>query len=211
MARRLSGLIPGRRTAPSDASPEAPNRPIPQPPQCDWAWRPAPWVGALPPGRWDDVPDGLKLAEGVRLFHDCPLGEIVVSQTGSDAPGLVVAVGAFEGSFLSLAMDMPHAAATSLRRSHIVGIAAEVDMDGGAGLFARLNIRQGPNTDQMVGTMDRGARPDGPMAVAFDLGFDDINPAKLSHAWIDVIFGEPRGMVARIADLTLTRRPRADI
>ncbi|MEM7641110.1 MAG: DUF6478 family protein [Pseudomonadota bacterium] len=200
---RLAGTSAGRRAD--------------WPPQCDWAWRPDPWATALSPSTRAGVQGGDALTQGVTLFHDCPLAEITLRQVRASSPGasapyaLEMDALGFAGSFLSLAMDMPKAGATTLQRSHIVGLSTTIWMERQAEIFARLNIRQGPNTEQLVSELKPGERPDSPVTAEFDLGFHDIKSAKLDHAWIDLIFDKPQMNLVRIADLTLTRRPRADI
>ena len=190
---------------------------IDRPPQCDWAWRPSPWAQAMHPASVAGAVGGTRLADGVMLFHDCPLAEITVHQTrtpDSDARApFVLSVDAlgFRGSFLSLAMDLPVEAARSLRRSHILGVSTLFDSERPIEMFVRLNIRQGPNTEQLVSELRPGDRPGSPVIAEFDLGFHEINPAKLENAWIDLIFERPEMSRVRIRDLTLTRRPRADI
>jgi len=160
---------------------------------------------------------GTSLAEGVTLFHDCPLAEITLQQSRATTPqanapfNLTLDALGFEGSFLSLALDLPQEGATSLRRSHIVGVSLRVWMEHPAEVFVRLNVKHGPNTENLVSELKPGDRPDSPLTAAFDLGFHDINPAKVEKAWIDLIFERPEMNLVRIDDLTLTRRPRADI
>lgn len=190
---------------------------IDRPAMCDWAWRPAPWAAEMTPRAVAGAVGGMQLTEGVRLFHDCPLSEITIRQkraTRADAAApftLSVDALGFAGSFLSLALDLPKAAAFGLRRSHIIGISTRLRMERAGEMFVRLNIKQGPNTDQMVSELHPGDRPDSPVTAEFDLGFDEINPAKLEGAWIDLIFERPEMNLVLIEDLTLTRRPRADI
>lgn len=190
---------------------------IERPAQCDWAWRPAPWSAALTPQSVAGAVGGTRLAEGVTLFHDCPLAEITLHQARAHDPSRAApyslsldALG-FRGSFLSLAMDLPRSGATTLRSSHIVIVSTLLRMERRAEMFVRLNIRQGPNTEQLVSELKPGDRPDSPVSAEFDLGFHEINPAKLEAAWIDLIFERPEMNLVRIEDLTVTRRPRADI
>lgn len=190
---------------------------IERPPLCNWAWRPAPWAAAMTPRIVAGATGGTQLIEGARLFHDCPLAEITLKQTrATDARAtapfaLSLDALGFAGSFLSLALDLPKDAALSLRRSHIVGVSVRLRIERPGEMYVRLNIKQGPNTDQMVSELRPGDRPDGPVTAEFDLGFDEINPAKLEGAWIDLIFERPEMNLVQILDLTLTRRPRADI
>ena len=193
------------------------NDTIDRPAQCDWAWRATPWAAALCPATIAGATGGTQLAEGVRLFHDCPLSEITLRQTLATSPAArapyVLSLDAlgFEGSFLSLAMDLPKEGATTLTRSHIVILTTKMWMERPAEIFARLNIRQGPNTEQLVSELKPGDRPDSPVVAEFDLGFHDINPAKLETAWIDLIFDKPAMNLVRIEDFTVTRRPRAEL
>ncbi len=190
---------------------------IARPPQCDWAWRPAPWAAALLPPAIAGATGGTSLTEGVTLFHDCPLAEITLRQTrvqdAQAAAPFALSLDAlgFEGSFLSLAMDLPAEGATTLRTNHIVGVSVSVQLERPAEIFLRLNIRQGPNTEELVSELIPGERPDSPLSAEFDLGFHQIKPAKLDHAWIDLIIDRPEMNLVRIDDLTVTRRPRADI
>lgn len=193
------------------------DRSIARPPQCDWAWRPVPWAAAVSPSLRAGVQGGDTLVDGVTLFHDCPLAEItlrqvrVIDPAASAAYALEMDALGFAGSFLSLAIDLPTDGATTLQRNHIVRLSTAIWMEREAEIFARLNIRQGPNTEQLVSALRPGERPDSPMTAEFDLGLQDIKPAKLDHAWIDLIFDKPQMNLVRISDLTLTRRPRADI
>lgn len=190
---------------------------IDRPSQCDWAWRAGPWAEAMCPATIAGVTGGTVLTDGVRLFHDCPLAEITLRQmpasSGAAPAPYVLSMDAlgFEGSFLSLAMDLPEEGATTLSRSHILVLTAKMQMEREAEVFARLNIRQGPNTEQLVSELRPGDRPDGTVTAEFDLGFHDIKPAKLETAWIDLIFDKPAMNLVRIDDFTVTRRPRADI
>ncbi len=188
---------------------------IGRPAQCDWAWRPAPWSSALTPVAVAGAVGGTRLAEGVTLFHDCPLAEITLRQSHAtdplrDAPyTLTLDALGFRGSFLSLALDLPGSGATTLRSSHIVIVTTTLRMERSAGLFVRLNVRQGPNTEQLVSELRPLDGPGGPLGAEFDLGFSDINPTRLEAAWIDLIFERPEMNLVAIDDLTVARRPRA--
>ena len=192
---------PGAEIAPGGAG---------RPPPCDWAWQPDPWVRPMAPGAVPDVADGAVLAPGVRLFHDGGGSRIAVEQgraAGEPPHDLHIDAPGFAGSFLSLAVDLPGEAARGLRRSHIVGIAAQLEAARPGAVYLRLNIRQGPNTERRVETA-----PPGLVARAeFDLGFDAINPVRLEAAWIDLIFAAPLEGPLVIEDLVVTRRPRADL
>ena len=218
-ARRLAGHARQLAEAADRAlqGPQAGGDVIDRPAQCDWAWRPDPWAVAMTPAVIAGAVGGTQLADGVRLFHDCPLAEITLRQTRATladaaAPfALSLDALGFDGSFLSLAMDLPQVATAGLRQTHIVRVSVWLHMERPAEMFVRLNIRQGPNTEQIVSELLAGDRPDDPAIAEFDLGLHEISPAKLEAAWIDLIFERPEMNLVRIEDLTLTRRPRADI
>ncbi|MCK0168668.1 DUF6478 family protein [Jannaschia sp. S6380] len=188
-----------------------------RPAQCDWAWRPAPWARALSQATFAGAGGGTELAEGVTLFHDCPLAEITLRQdrvrdAAAAAPfALTLDALGFEGSFLSLVVNLPTGGVAGLGSGQLIGVAARLKMERPAEMFVRLNVRHGPNTEQLVSELRPHGPTGGPAKAEFDLGFVEINPARLEGAWIDIIFEKPEMNLVRIEDLTLTRRPRADI
>ncbi|WP_299817925.1 DUF6478 family protein [uncultured Jannaschia sp.] len=183
----------------------------------EWEWRPAPWSAPIRPGAVAGARDGTSLAAGVTLFHDCPLSEITLRQARnvdgrSGAPyALSLDVLGFEGSFLSLAMDLPGDAGRALRSGHLVEVSARIALERAATIYARLNLRHGPNVEQLLSALSGGDRPAGEMGGAFDLGLQEINPAKMEAAWLDLILDDPGMNALRIDDLVLTRRSRADL
>jgi len=181
---------------------------------CDWAWRPAPW--RLPtevPGH-AAVASGTALGEGTRLFHDCPLAEIAVRQRRNRraedvAPfALAVDVYRFAGSFLSLAIEPPPAAAAGLTRRHILRAEAIIEMERPLELFARLNIVHGPNTAQEVRELPPGG---GNVMAEIDLAGMAINEKRIERLWLDLILEGPEMNRVTFRDLTLLRRPRNEI
>lgn len=189
--------------------------PVPPPARDDGAdvvWRPAAWAGPLPqPGRVAP-PTGTRIADDLALFHDCARPEIVVRQRPGDtgpgaAPfGLVMEVFGFDGSYLSLAQDLPAEAVRGLGRDHLVALEMTVARDRPQALFARLNLRHGPNTDQIVLDLPTGEER---ISVEFDLAYTEFDAGRLEAAWIDLIFDDPRMTCVHLRDLTLARLPRA--
>jgi hypothetical protein len=200
----------------ASAGPEPEEEPgqdgLARPPMSDWAWRPPIWAVPLDPPRREGLEADAPILPGVTVHHDCPVADVTLTQAG--APGgraVTLEAGRFEGSFLSLAIDLPEGAARSLRRSHIVAAACTVSLAREGTLYARLNIRQGPNIDQLLQRVEPPGGVEGPALMEFDLGFETINPRKLEAAWLDLILEAPAGNAARLTDLTLARRPRAEI
>lgn len=178
----------------------------------DWAWRPDLWSGALRPASHAPVLQSLTLSADTKVFHDCPLAEITLRQVpvprGSGAShGLALDVLGFAGSYLSLVVTLPQAALSGLARRHILRLEARAEAERPPRIFARLNIRHGPNTEQIPRELD--LRSD-PALVEFDLGHAQIAENRIESAWIDQFFERPAMNRILIADLTLSRGVRAE-
>jgi len=180
----------------------------------DWAWRPDLWRGALPEPGSVCASDRTPLGEGVAIYHDCPLGEVVVRQLRNQqaddrAPyGLAVDVFGFRGSFLSLALNLPEAAVEGLKGRHLVRAEMLIDSDRPVKAYARLNIRHGPNLAQPVSLLPEQVRD---KLAEFDLAYTDLNESRIERAWLDLILNEPVMTRVVIRDLVVSRRPRAEL
>lgn len=180
----------------------------------DWVWRPDLWRGALAePGA---VASGERtaLGEGVALYHDCPLGEVVVRQVRNDKPedrapyGLAIDVFGFKGSFLSLALNLPEAAVEGLKARHLVRAELVIDCDHPVKAFARLNIKHGPNLAQPVSALPEQGRD---KVAEFDLAYAGLNDRRIERSWIDLILNDTGMSRIVIRDLVVSRRPRAEL
>jgi hypothetical protein len=187
---------------------------FPKPYNTDWSWRPEAWRGPLPVRGVSSVESQSMLGNELTLFHDCSRSELTLRQLRNQraqdlAPyGLRLDVFSFDGSFLSLVLDLPPEAVAGLKRSHILRVGTTVEMEKPLEIFARLNIRHGPNTEQMV----REFPQSGPEAmVEFDLAYADINEKRVEKAWVDLIFENPEMNQVTLRDLTFSRRPRAQV
>lgn len=184
-----------------------------RPALADWAMRPVPWSTRMDPAAREAAPDGATLAPGTRLFHDDPAGAVAYAQRPApDGPApfaLTLSAGAFSGSYLSLAIDLPEAAARTLWRGHVLRVSARVDAVPEARLHVRLNLRRGPNTDRLTERLAPGR--DGTASVEFDLGFQAMAPGEAAAAWVDLSIDTPARASLTLADLTLARRPRAEL
>lgn len=185
------------------------------PPHCDWVWRPAPWAEALDPPVVAGPAGGHVLAPGVALFHDCPLRETTLRQLRATRPGAPFAIEidafGFDGGFLSMALDLPDAALGGFHPGQLVGLEVRLEQERPAGAYARLNLRHGPNTEQLVSDLHPPAQSSDPRRAEFDLGTLDFNPARLDKAWIDLILDRPGMNRIRIDDVVASRRPRAEL
>lgn len=187
---------------------------VPRPLHTDWAWRPGPWSAPFRPGGLSHVASGTALGEGAKLFHDCPGSEIAVRQVRAPASagpapfGLRMDVFRFRGTFLSVAVDLPAEAVLGLTRRHIFRICLDVGTERPVAVFGRLNIRHGPNTEQVVQAFDI---PEGPCHVDLDLAATRLDEDRVERAWIDIILDAPDMNHIRLDDVTLSRRPRAEV
>ncbi|MDG2339922.1 MAG: DUF6478 family protein, partial [Paracoccaceae bacterium] len=186
---------------------------IQKPYDADWAWRPEIFRGSLPTPGMSSVPSKTKMGEQVTLFHDCEVSELTLRQLRNTreadlAPyGLRMDVFRFDGSFLSLAIDLPDDAVDGLGRRHLIRLETIVEMEKPLEIFARLNVRHGPNTEQMVRELPLNEQN---VMVEFDLGYTRLNEKRVENAWIDLIFEGPEMNQVILRDLTLSRRPRAE-
>ena len=153
------------------------------------------------------------MGEQVTLFHDCVESELTLRQLRNTreedlAPyGLRMDVFRFDGSFLSLAIDLPDEGVNGLGRRHLIRLETIVEMEKPLEIFARLNVRHGPNSEQMVRELPLNEQN---VMVEFDLGYTRLNEKRVENAWIDLIFEGPEMNQVILRDLTLSRRPRAE-
>lgn len=187
---------------------------IARPLGCDWTCRPALWSGEVFPGGFAAVQSRQTIGPDVTLFHDCATSELSIRQirnTDIDdrAPmGARLDVFGFDGSFLSLVVDLPDSAVQGLRRTHIIRLAMRVETDRPVKIFTRLNVKHGPNSEQLVRELPMDAAD---MEVEFDLAYSDLNEKRAERMWLDIIFDDPAMSCIILRDLALTRRPRAEI
>lgn len=156
--------------------------------------------------------NGTRIGEGVHLFHDCPRSEISLRQTKQTqgAPyGLTVEVFGFEGSFLSIAVDVPDAVTTQVTPSHVIRAALDRRIELGGAVYLRLNVQSGPNTEQILRMI---AGEEGLGWVEFDLGYvPELTDRVIDKMWLDVILENPAANRFELRDMTLAYRRRADM
>nr|WP_325248846.1 DUF6478 family protein [Amylibacter sp.] len=187
---------------------------IRKPPRTEWAYRPQAWAGPVYPSGLAAVTSKQKIGDEVTIFHDCTQSELAFRQVRNTheedfSPfGLRMDVFNFDGSFLSLAIEMPPESLQGLKRSHLLRLDMIVESERAQEMFARLNIRHGPNTEQIVRELDMGARS---FWVEFDLYYTQFNEERGDSMWVDLIFEGPSMNQVTIRDVTMIRRPRVSI
>ncbi|MBY5933316.1 hypothetical protein KUV51_09930 [Tateyamaria omphalii] len=185
---------------------------FPRPHNADWFWRPELWRGSLKTPGMSSVQTKSMLGNEVTLFHDCEFSELTLRQLRNLreedlAPyGVRLDVFKFDGSFLSLVVDLPEDAVSGLTKNHLVGMNTIVEMEKPLEIFARLNVRHGPNTEQIVRELPLNEQD---VTVEFDLAYSKLNEKRVERAWIDLIFEGPEMNQVTLRDLTFSRRPRA--
>ncbi|WP_299781398.1 DUF6478 family protein [uncultured Roseobacter sp.] len=187
---------------------------FPKPHNADWAWRPELWRGPLPIPGLSSVQNKSMLGDEVTLFHDCGRSEITLRQVRNTrqedlAPyGLRIDVFRFDGSFLSAVVDLPEGAVEGLKRTHILRVSSIIEMEKPIEIFVRLNIRHGPNTEQMVRELHIDGKD---VEMEFDLAYCNLNEKRIEKAWVDFIFEGPEMNQVTLRDLTFSRRQRAQV
>ena len=180
----------------------------------DWSWRPELWRGPLPAPGLSSVPTKSRLGGEVTLFHDCDVSELTLRQLRNTreedlAPyGLRMDVFKFDGSFLSLVIDLPNAATQGLTRAHLMRIDTIIETEKPLEIFARLNIKHGPNTEQIVRELPLNEEE---VMVEFDLAYTRLSEKRIERIWLDLIFEAPDMNQVILRDLTFARHRRAAI
>ena len=185
-----------------------------KPLHCDWAYRPEIWSGPLPKIGMAVVETQTKVGNEATIFHDCRISEMTYRQirntreTDLSPFALRMDIFRFDGGFLSVVIEVPKEAAQDLKLNHIIRVETLVEMEKPLEIFARLNIKHGPNTEQIVREMPLS---DEEVNVEFDLAYTKINEKRVERIWLDLIFEGPEMNQVILRDLTLTRRPRSEL
>lgn len=182
------------------------NRPY----NADWAWRPALWRAALANTQISAKESKTSVDGETTLFHDCQTADIVLQQIQNEEAraqfGLQMQVRSFDGSFLSLVVDLPPAGVHGLKRKHLMRMELHLESEQPVEIFARLNVGHGPNTEQVVRQLPKS---DQPICIDFDLAYSDLNEKQVENAWVDLIFENPAMNAIVLRDIIFSRRPRA--
>jgi hypothetical protein len=187
---------------------------FPKPGGTDWSWRPQVWRGPLARKGESSVESKATIGDEVTVFHDCRISELTLRQLRNSresdlAPfGLRMDVFRFDGSFLSLVLDLPPGACEGLKRRHLLRLDSIIELEKPLEIFARLNIRHGPNTEQIVRELPLHQDD---LSVEFDLAYTKLNEKRVERMWLDLIFEGPEMNQITLRDITLSRYPRAEL
>ncbi len=180
----------------------------------DWSWRPNAWRAALPERGLAPAISKSTFSNELGVFHDCLHGEITLRQQRNTreqdfAPfGLCIEVFHFAGSYLSLVVEIPPASCEGLRKRHLLQLSAVIDRERPINIYARLNVKHGPNVEQILLTLPDETEQ---TAVEFDLAYSQLNENRAERMWVDLMFENPSMNQITLRDLTFSRYPRAEI
>ena len=87
-------------------------------------------------------------------------------------------------------------------------LAVAAELERPLRIFARLNVRHGPNVAQVVRELPLAAAE---VTVAFDLAYTRMDENRVEGLWVDLIFERPALSQIILRDMILSRRPRADL
>lgn len=206
---RVIHVADGRLTLPLIGS-----NAIQKPLGSDWAYRPQAWRGPLDRPGAAGVENKTPIGDEVTVFHDCQVSEITLRQIRNSreadlAPfGLRMDVFRFDGSFLSLAIELPAEAVAGLQRRHLVRLATIVEMEKPLEIFARLNVKHGPNVEQVIRELPVQEEE---VIVDFDLAYTKLNEKRVEKMWLDLIFEGPEMNQIILRDVAMSRRPRSEL
>lgn len=185
-----------------------------KPAMADWNWRPALWLSTLPKQGFAGGETPWVFDQDIRLYHDCPLSEIAarqITQTYDGAPapfGLCLEVIGFRGSFLSLVVELPGNAFEGPLQRKLLAVHMLLSAERPVRIFARLNLKHGPNTEKMV----RECVTDGvALSAEFDLGHTQLKDGAVEKAWVDLFIDGPMANQIIFSDILFHRRPRAEL
>jgi hypothetical protein len=144
------------------------------------------------------VASGARLCRHVELHHDGDAGAIRCA--GLPGPALSLSCGAFGGSYLSLAVEVPEALATRFGPGKVLRLHLDVNASRPITAFLRLNIGSADGHEVLYETLvvHRGGR-----TAAFDLDGMRLPFDGRLHAWADVIFARPGNAEIAIPELRL--------
>lgn len=191
---------------------------LPLPGGTDWRWRPGFMSGRISPSGMAAPESGASLGDAARLFHDCPNAALMLQQvqntriTDLAAYGLRLEVLGFAGHFLSISVDLPQEALDGLTRNHVLRLETVIEIESEGDIYARLNIGNGPNTDQLLRHLG-GMRTGQPNhhVTEFDLAYTEINENRLEKIWIDLILENPVMNAVHLREMIVSRHPRANM
>jgi len=180
----------------------------------DWADHPDIWDRAMLRGGLIARKSPTRLDDRVAVFHDCKTPSLTVRQVqepyadGQSRRGLQFDIYDFDGSFLSVVIQAADGMVSGLSNNHVLRVTANISSERHIHANLRLNLKHGPNTEQIEKALDVSGRV---AKAEFDLAYLTFNETRVGQIWFDLFLdSDPMNMI-RIHSLTLSRHTRADI
>ncbi|WBU62990.1 DUF6478 family protein [Paracoccus aerodenitrificans] len=184
----------------------------------DWRWRPGLLSRRAVPSGLALPEPGARLGEDATIWHDCEERALTLRQiqnvhtTDLASYAIRIEVLGFTGSFLSLAIDLPDEALNGLTRNHILRLDTAIEIERDMDIYARMNIGNGPNTEELVRHLgELRAGPVNSHVIEFDLALTEMNERRLDRIWLDLIFEKPVMNAINLREIVLSRRSRANL
>ncbi len=176
------------------------------PPKTQWGYTPALWQHNFDSETVGNILTGTEIAPRVTLHHDAESVDMRIAPVENSA-ALSFDIREFSGGFLSLAFGFPESDAKAIQRHDLIRIAIQSEAAEQFKAYARLNLKHGPNNEQIVRMIDIGQ--DG--FAEFDIFYTEFEPTRASDAWIDLIINEPQGKSFTLKQVVILRRVRATL
>ena len=178
------------------------------PAKTQWSYRPQIWRQPSPFDIYGDILSGTELGPLVTLHHDGEGEAINIRRPDSDASALDFHFNEFQGGFFSVAFELPEAGIHALARHDLMRIAISSSADEPFVAYVRLNLRHGPNNEQITRMIDIG---DGDSFAEFDVFYTEFNPNRVTSVWIDLIMNDPASRKITFDEVVILRRARASL
>ena len=180
----------------------------------EWAARNAALAGALFPAGYCPLEQATTLTPDFSVYHDGRHADLALRQVRTvSADGLspfeiVCDCLAFDGTYLSFALALPEDAVAAISPHDLLRVHLTIEAERPVTAYGRLNIRHGPNTEEIVRDIDL-RRPDS--TLEYDLFYADMEADQISAVWVDLIFERPAMNRFALKEAVLSRRRRADV
>lgn len=204
-ARRLSKLL--SRFERHAHTRLEPRQSTPLIPGATWARRVDVFAERISPSGYAPLTNNTQISETVTAFTDDPLAVVGVRQA-PNANGdhcVILDIHHLGGSFLSLAIGLGAEVAKELGKDNLLRVHLDCHTEKNVEILLRLNLRSGPNTEQVIRHYAPGQDVD------FDLFYVDFEPERMSDAWIDLMLPPHAMNRIEIRDMVIAKLPRADI
>lgn len=178
------------------------------PPKTQWGFTPSLQNSVTQDEISGQILTGTSLGPHVTLHHDGDNLAFSIQRPDDYGTGLLFEFGDFPNGFFSLAFELPAEGVLALSRQDLLRFIVQTQTDEPFQAYVRLNMRHGPNTEQIVRMLDIG---DGTTCVEFDLFYTEYEQKHASSAWIDLIFNDPAHKKVALERVIILRRARASL